>query len=331
MITEENLELCIGSTILDSELLSSYDKSTPIFHYTSPEGLLGILQEKETVLWFSQYDSLNDTTEGVHILEVYRKVCKELFDGGKINWIFYQAVKSVEPMTKAVFLSHLENLEAGKKTANITDYCKIKESQKYVCCFSKNRDSLPMWNYYTKEGKYEGYNIGFCFWRTKHAGVQDCYGKGYNFDLFTVIYDDEEKKKIIRSKMEELYSFYEKTPEEKVLSRIKNALSYYLKNLGLKFKQECFQHEKEVRAILTVPKEIAFEKDEKFKVKYRNKAGYIIPYIEVKFPVEIVSGITVGPLLNDQTAINNIRQFSRSRQYLFKDDDIQPSEIPIRY
>ena len=33
--------------------------------------------------------------------------------------------------------------------------------QLFVCCFSLKEDSLPMWNYYTKEINSQGYNIEF--------------------------------------------------------------------------------------------------------------------------------------------------------------------------
>ena len=326
MAGNENLEICLGRTIMDAELLAHYEKSDPVFHYTSPEGLLGILQEDGPVLWFSQYDSLNDASEGVHIISVYQNVCDELLASEEINLKFYQSIHDVKPMIKEVFLYNLEQVKADTPSTNPTDYCKMEEAQKYICCFSKNRDSLPMWNYYTKGDRYEGYNIGFCFWRTRHRDVQDCYGKGYNFDLFTVIYDEKQKKQIIQDKIKELYSFYNQSPNEGVLARIKNILSYFLKALGLKFKQDCFQHEQEVRAILTVPKG-----SNKFKVEYRSKAGYIIPYIKIPFSAKIVSGITVGPLLNDQGAIRNIKQFVRGRHYIFSDTDIHTSKIPIRY
>ena len=56
------VELAKLALILDT--IGSYQKSDPIYHYTSPQGLLGILQPDNPVLWFSRYDALNDKTEG---------------------------------------------------------------------------------------------------------------------------------------------------------------------------------------------------------------------------------------------------------------------------
>lgn len=329
MTDNENLEECLIKTLMEVDSIGHYDKCDPIFHYTSPDGLLGILQEKGPTLWFSQYDSLNDTTEGTHAIDVYQRACKELLENGTIDRHFYQAICKVKPMTKEMFLYDSKSLQGDETSVDeitITDYFRFEEGQKYVCCFSKNRDSLPMWNYYTKGDKYEGYNIGFCFWRTRQSDVQNCFGKGYSIDFFTVIYDDEIKKKIIRDKLAEIYSFYKRVAEDSTLQRIQSDLSYYLGALNLKFKQDCFKHEKEVRAVLTIPKNST-----QFPVEYRSKAGYIIPFIRLHFPKEVVSGITVGPLLNDKVAEKNIRQFAEAHGYLIDGNDIQLSKIPIRY
>lgn len=319
----ENLAICFASTIADTKQVSRYDGFDQIFHYTSPEGLLGILREENIVLWFSQYDSLNDIKEGVHTVEMYRCVCDELLRLGRVDAVFYQSVRDIEPYEKEMFIYRQSGSQMDE---DIDEIGVFKKYQKYVCCFSQNRDSLPMWNYYTKAGNYEGYNIGLCFWRTRQSDIQNCYGKGYDLDFFSVIYDDEEKKAIIRGKIEEIYTIWKCERSSEDLIRVRNVLSHFVKDLCLKFKQNCFQHEQEVRAILTVPKD-----SPQFEVNYRSKAGYIIPYIELSFPKEIVSGITVGPLLNDSAAVKNIKQFAKDYNYLIGDKDIQMSKIPIRY
>lgn len=320
----KDLETRIGGIILNEGIVSLYEKSDPIFHYTSPEGVLGILKAGKPILWFSQYDSLNDTTEGTHVVEVYQSVCDELFGDRRISLPFYQAIHEIKPMEKEAFIySEVKNTLGQEDDC---DWCKFERPKRYICCFSKNFDSLPMWNYYTKGNKYEGYNIGFNFYKTAHTDVQDCYGKGYHLQFFTVIYDDKEKKSIIRSRIKKLYSLYQLDQQETVPPIICNVLSSYLKELSLIFKKSCFCHEQEVRAILTVG-----ESCTQFEVKYRSNAGYIIPYIEVPFPKDTVSGITIGPLLNDKTAVENIKQFAKDRGYHLLDNDIRSSKIPIRY
>ena len=90
------------------------------------------------------------------------------------------------------------------------------------------------------------------------------------------------------------------------------------------FKSECFEHENEVRMILTLPKD-----QEIFPVKYRSKDGYIIPYVEYCFPTYTVKSITLGPLLNKETAKEAASSFLEQRGYSVK--TVENSEIPVRY
>ena len=59
-----------------------------------------------------------------------------------------------------------------------------------VACFSQDSDLLPMWNYYLKNGKFEGYNLGFSFPE---------YDLNSGLMKAKVIYENKEKERIIRS------------------------------------------------------------------------------------------------------------------------------------
>lgn len=85
-----------------------------------------------------------------------------------------------------------------------------------------------------------------------------------------------------------------------------------------------FHERYEVRAIFTVPKS-----NQKFEVKYREKNGYIIPYIALAFRKDNVREITIGPLLNDDIAQINLKRMIRAYQYPVW--DFKTSEAPIRY
>jgi hypothetical protein len=57
-----------------------HKKHNTVYHYTSPDGLLGILNEDGIRLWFSKYDCLNDASEGQEIVKYYQSACKSLYD-----------------------------------------------------------------------------------------------------------------------------------------------------------------------------------------------------------------------------------------------------------
>ena len=65
MYNDEMLAFENGLFHCDSQFIS---------HYTSPQGLLPIFKENgDIVLWFTQYDSLNDRSERENIIISYNK------------------------------------------------------------------------------------------------------------------------------------------------------------------------------------------------------------------------------------------------------------------
>lgn len=100
-------------------------RAKSIYHYTSISGLQGILQSK--TLRFTNIKYMNDKDEITAGLESIAQACNV-------------SEEEREKLLSA-FISH--------------------GTQTFVCCFSLEEDSLPMWNYYTKEINNQGYNIEF--------------------------------------------------------------------------------------------------------------------------------------------------------------------------
>lgn len=97
------------------------------------------------------------------------------------------------------------------------------------------------------------------------------------------------------------------------------------------FKSECFAHEKEVRAILTVPTLLPEETNnvDAFKVSFRSNCGYVIPFIELKFSKRSAQIITVGPQLDYSSAVNGLKALLSDGKYKWV--DIEKTKIPTRY
>lgn len=275
-----------------------------LYHYTSPEGLFNIIKTKK--LWFTRYDCLNDYTEREYILEVLKSVCQKMKKQDKIDELLYNELMGLTLDKKEIFpvITDILNYESF-------------DSEYYVCCFSKERDSLPMWNYYSKKDKYEGYNLEFS------TDIID-YGKNLarncNIKCFDIIYDRDEQEKIIEGAIEKLILI-----DEKGTIEIKEHMLSYIKTYALKFKNECFKHENETRIVLAVPK----DGNEYFPIKYRVSNGNIIQYIEYEFDERNMTGLTIGPLVNAEVAQSTLWQFLKHNNYRF--DDIKISKIPIRY
>lgn len=112
---------------LKNSKLSFYrsTKAKPIFHYTSIGGLQGIFEKRK--LRFTNIKYMNDKDE---------------------------IVAGVDSLVKLLGMTE-EKRDKMRKSSQLSG------KQTFVCCFSLEGDSLPMWNYYTKEINNQGYNIEF--------------------------------------------------------------------------------------------------------------------------------------------------------------------------
>ena len=127
-----NMEIAPRKTQIDYSKLEKskvlFHKGTNtrhVFHYTSIGGLQGILENKK--IRFTNIRYMNDKEENL---------------------------AGLESMLKASNIS-------GEKADNLRTAFQDEERQTFVCCFSIEEDSLPMWNYYTKDANSQGYNIEF--------------------------------------------------------------------------------------------------------------------------------------------------------------------------
>jgi hypothetical protein len=120
----------------DKALISRLAKEAPargtIFHYTSQEGLLGIIRNKS--LWTSDIRYLNDSTEFAYAVELSRTKLGRKLRAERGPWnTYYGAV--------------LDGLDA------------IKGIPLFVGSFSEQGDLLSQWRAYTSNGV--GFSIGF--------------------------------------------------------------------------------------------------------------------------------------------------------------------------
>lgn len=294
------LEFCFDMT---RKPAITYD----FYHYTSPEGLKDILDKHS--LWFTRYDCLNDYTEREYIFEVFASVCERLKNNGQISSDFYNEIVKLKADNEEI-LSHPDDRHDYKSFH--CDY--------YICCFSKNQDSLPMWNYYTKGNRFEGYNIKF----SRHLvdNFEQKYGKNIRIEAFSVVYDNKEQQQKIEEAILRLFNLMEESED---MSDIKPCLLYFLKTHSFLFKKECFKHEEEVRIVVTLPK----GGNQYIPIHYRIINGNFVPYIELDFEKDFVYEITMGPSINTKITKNILSEYLAKNNYIVT--DIKPSNIPIRY
>ena len=314
-------------TRIEEEILSKFKwrncclTQKTIYHYTSPAGLLGIVSDR-TKLWFSRYDCLNDKLEGRFVYTVYRDTVNGLLKSHEISEDFCQLVQSFTFNSIEFFPCKIEAaMPEGAK--QVVDCMVPLECQSYLCCFSTNWDSLPNWNYYSKDLSNRGYNVWFTTDEfTKATTTRGCY----LLEFKKIQYGESILKKHITELMLAVYQRRQELGEDGVLQVVSGQLFEWL----LTTKSDHFKHEQEVRAILKVPLMMPAEvKEEKLDVRYRTINGYIVPYVELEFSKECVSEITLGPLLDLNTALNGVKQLRDDRGYTHV--KINASKIQLRY
>lgn len=315
----DQFSLLLGMNINDI-MYNEYEGD--IYHYTSPSGVNSILfgDSNNITFWASRYDCLNDVSEGTIAQAIYREVCETMKQKTEITNDMYNVIADIVPDRTTLFMYK----ESGKN--GITR----QECDRFVCSYSKNYDSLSMWNYYSKGSKYEGYNIGLFSTSIKDSLVKEYDDKEIAVHICSVVYKKEEQVEMIRKlilKLQELYSEDQK-------SSIRYIISNKLTEWSLIFKSEYFQHEEEVRIIVDVSKKTKDGVVQKrpLDIKYRNAYGYIIPYIELKIDKEALTSVSIGPLQCDENSRKIQKRIMKEFLYeKYRKVIVLCSQIPVRY
>lgn len=297
-----------------------------MFHYTSPSGLIGILQTR--TFFFTDSQFLNDYRERVNINESLalfwqnnrRKYDKRFFKIlGKIR---------VEQYEDASF-SYMEGREE-------------RPCRYFVWSLSEEPDSLTMWKYYSKNDGYHGYCLGVFNvaltdeWIDRDTGVAVIESR--------VKYYTYEKQEIIAAAVDRLYSIWQSYEISDLLDeKIRKEFESWLSVESLFFKDECFADEKEIRYVAIAPTErlgkLSYNYDGHSHKMYdfRIVNGVLTPYIKMPFnfwnvdECWAIDYIGIGPCHNSEQKKIGVQQFVASLDYQFAHICIETSKVPVRY
>lgn len=191
---ETELLRIIRNTLNKFRDIKQYRAST-IYHYTSPSGLLGILKDGKVNLWFTQYDSLNDRNERLDITCSLVNYCQEKANQKIISDNLLSIITRIKPTDSIVIPREPIVPVLPPSDQNAATYNELIDADcyAYLCCFSKNSDSLAMWSYYTKSRHYEGYSIGVSPWHLSHSQHKN---GDYRLSVHDVIYTRDEKYRL---------------------------------------------------------------------------------------------------------------------------------------
>lgn len=277
-----------------------------IFHYTSLRGFSGIVESRQ--LWFSEADLLNDYSEGTYLFEFLRH-------------ILYTTKRYAKAFTNMIL----------REIDNPPYHDAYPEYKIFICCFSYNRDSLPMWNYYAKDSNQHGVNIEYDTFKTWKIIDKFCIDNDLFREKYLVCYDEKLQKEFLFKVLDMTYVLWRNFKDKDIVRYMLGLLN----TIKYAFKHYAFKTEDEIRFVVKMY-EKRFEDEIRKKypefelVKVRSNNGFFVPYIEMPFTKECVYSIATSPLIKDYAQIDSMKMYMQKHGF-GRNFSIIPSNIPLRF
>lgn len=282
----------------DRLYIESMQPGDLIYHYTSMEGALGILSNRE--IWVTRWDFLNDKME----FSLAQDICREIFSEHRVKKaIISDLIRGIDEFTY------------GNKK-DMAEY--------YIFSCSMDADNQLLWNSYSEQ---IGVNLSFDYQEFSNIYSKCCWdGK--------VVYSRAEQKEFFEKTVEQLvfgeeeYGGISSWREINTLSGHEydvfiNTISPMGALYNMFFKDEYFAGEKEYRFVYSpIPRENSM-------TNYRIRNNAIIPYKVISVDdFRFLKGIKLGPLNNVDIAEKGIRHLTAGCGL---NVDIERSKAPQRY
>ncbi len=292
-----------------------------IYHYTSAEGLHGILSSG--ILYFTDSLFLNDRNERKNFYLLLEDYLKKWDGEGR-------------------FKEQLQNRYFGEpndilRNLTATNPADKKAARYFVLSCSTERDSLPMWNYYTHSIHAAGYNIHF---KTdelvrqlqEHPLIDKITGR--NKLLWgKILYNQKEKEKDLAKCLSRYWKKWSSLSSQEKRQQMMGEMDLSFELMSLFYKEPAFSHEKEVRIVIPTNNEkvhnIPEEQGEK-QYQFRKVRGMQVPFLALNVVEKgkVITGVTAGPALDHELTVNGVEYML---YYYGFPQTCKVSAVPLRY
>lgn len=278
--------------------------STPLFHYTTQSGLIGIV--KSGHIWATHTQYLNDRREFRHAVDLVQAEIEDL----------RHAVKS--DLERARLDGMSEDLNATPEQVNVC-----------VCSFSEVPDSLPQWRAY---GGSSGFSMGFSGEFLRSATDRE------GWYLAKCVYDPVEQRAIAKALVEEGLELRIEDDSLSAPTPLYERATFrnYLFRYAPVMKDQSFAEEKEWRII---SRPLSCRRD---NFDFREGRSLIVPYY--KFPLckerepLQLDRVVIGPTRDAERSKNSVEtlmisqrvEFPASTNVLFNGYNVDISRVPYR-
>lgn len=282
---------------------------TILFHYTTSQGLIGILRSNR--LWATHVGFLNDASEVAYADRIIKEFLKE------------SARAATHPVLQEFYKRCLLAIDP------FTGFRRY-----YVTCFCETGDLLSQWSSYADAGG--GYSLGLS---AKEIGRRP--RKDHNFFLRKVVYDRKVQRTLVETTISRAVEILKKAPKEQTVVQathmIASAVHFlddHLAEFFCTFKDPAFESEQEWRLVLEIlVTELEIQNK---RPKFRISRGHIVPYYELdvspfagvnsgKVPL---STVIYGPTLDKNMTESALKLLLKKYNYPFV--QVCRSVVPLR-
>ena len=283
------------------------------YHYTSPQALISIISNNS--IRFTDCEFLNDIEEYNYIKQLLNPDLYKCESRGFKDHIEF-LYKNINNENEDYFILR----ENGKK------FGRLKRGKYYVISGTHNKDSLPMWVYYSHGEGYYGYSLQFDLNRF----VKLFEGMKGSLIYGDVVYTKTKQIKIISRELNKILDKYEE--QKAYFNHVDEDLIVgdsldLIQRLRLFFKNPGFSHEKEFRLAIIVSS-VFFGDD--INIGFDAKKGIIRPYVDIKFSGTLpLQSIGLSPSIESNLGIKGIKELLKTKG--IDDCDVVPSKLQLRY
>lgn len=305
------------------ELLPNDLMGKNLFHYTSADGLLGILNSQK--LHSSHIFYLNDYEENLNIWKFFFAGMRDLESNELYSKNFINAIKS--------YFDHWNVFDKETISHELFREIKAFDYLLFVFSFSHNEDDLSQWRAYTNNtfGFCLKFNFDLNFLNSQTVFIDGPLSVNPSANskilLRNCIYNSEEKKEIIAKLLGHAYQKFCSG-----ISHWHNELFFDLLTLNIFFKNEKFESEKECRMAI-LPTEYSFVKNKQNEsiLDFRKGNSFLIPFIKLDLTPNIIKEIIVGPSPFPQHSLGSLKMLLMKLRKVLGPIDSKTSLIPYRY
>ncbi len=269
-----------------------------IYHYTDLNAAKSITENSQ--VWLTDYRYLND---------------KEEFSKG--FEVLCEALEKYQIYTEKYSKEFLDDLVEAIELIRGDDFYKPVKNNIFVSSFSKSSDLLSQWRSY---GMY-CLELDEDFFREDDIYLLDCHyiqNMGDALDYADGLISDYILPELLRVWTEN---------KEFLFIDLSSLIEIY----ALSFKHEAFIDENEIRFVISC-------EDDDQRINFRVKGQLLIPYIPVKFDPQLLKSITIGPIDNQELALDSLAMFTTkiARKVQLEEGNIEydlsveNSDIPYR-